>query len=165
MMWDVCSQKAPLCIDQRTGLKQNRSQFSNKWGKNKPTEEWQRGAIFQTRWRKRGWVLWCGRWRKRDDIERDGERVRQGDVGAVYPSSAWPGATWGVKLLTSVWTAVSGWEEVHQGNETPGLYCGPRCTMGGQRETFGGNRLSTIEKKRKKNSRVVFMSLLAFVFS
>ena len=35
-------------------------------------------------------------------------RVRQGDVGAVHPSSAWPGAEGGVKLITSVWTEVSG---------------------------------------------------------
>lgn len=52
-------------------------------------------------------------------------RVRQGDVGAVYPSAASPGATGGVKLLTSVWTAVSGREEVHLGNETPGFYMAP----------------------------------------
>ena len=74
-------------------------------------------------------------------MERDGVRVRQGDVRAVYPSSAMPGASGGVKLLTSVWTAVSGRAEVHQGNETPGFYYGPGCIMGGQRETFGGNRL------------------------
>lgn len=75
--------------------------------------------------------------RKRNDVERDGVRVRQGDVGAVYPSSASPGATGGVKLLTSVWTVVSGRAELHQGNETPGLCYGPRCIVGGQKETFG----------------------------
>lgn len=74
--------------------------------------------------------------RKRNDVERDGVRVRQGDVGAVHPSSASPGATGGVKLLTSVWTVVSGRAEVHQGNETPGFYYGPRCIMGGQKENF-----------------------------
>lgn len=57
---------------------------------------------------------------------RDGVRVRQGDVGAVHPSRASPGATGGVKLLTSVWTVVSGRAQVHQGNETPGFYYGPR---------------------------------------
>lgn len=74
--------------------------------------------------------------RKRDDVERDGVRVRQGDVGAVHPSSASPGATGGVKLLTSVWTVVSGRAQVHQGNETPGFYYGPRCIMGGQKGNF-----------------------------
>lgn len=93
------------------------------------------------RWRKRTWLLWCVRWRKRDDLEREGVSVRQGAVGAVYPSTVSPGATGGVKLLTSVWTGMSGRAEVHQGNETLEFYYGPRCIMGGQRETFVGNRL------------------------
>lgn len=70
-------------------------------------------------------MLWRGRWRK-----RNGVRVRQGDVGAVHPSSAWPGAEGGVKLLTSVWTEVSSRAQVHQGNEMPGFYYGPRCIVG-----------------------------------
>lgn len=94
--------------------------------------------------------------RKRDDLERDGVRVRQGAVGAVYPSTILPGATGGVKLLTSVWTGMSGRAEVHQGNETLGFYYGPRCIMGGQRETFGGNRFQTM-KRTEKTSCDVFI--------
>lgn len=67
-------------------------------------------------------------------------RVGQGAAGAVYPSSVSPGATGGVKLLTSVWTAMSGRAEVHQGNETPWFHYGPRCIMGGHKKTFDGNR-------------------------
>jgi len=104
---------------------------------NKETEE---NSVMEAElWRRRSWLF--RRWRKRNDVVRDGVRVRQGDVGAVYPSSAAPGATRGVKLLTSVWTVVSGGAELHQGNETPRFYYGPRCIMGGQKETFGGNRL------------------------
>lgn len=104
---------------------------------NKDTEE---NSVMEAElWRRRSWLFM--RWRKRNDVVRDGVRVRQGDVGAVYPSSTAPGATRGVKLLTSVWTVVSGGAELHQGNETPRFYYGPRCIMGGQKETFGGNRL------------------------
>lgn len=73
---------------------------------------------------------------KAEKEERRTVRVRQGDVCAVYPSGSPPGATGGVKLLTSVWTAESGRAEVHQGNETLGFCYGPRCIMGGQKETL-----------------------------
>lgn len=74
--------------------------------------------------------------RKRNDRERNGVRVRQGDVWAVHPSSASPGAEGGVKLLTSAWTVVSGRAQVHQGNETPGFYYGPRCIVGRTKGNF-----------------------------
>lgn len=50
-------------------------------------------------------------------------RVRRGDDGDVHPNAASPG----VKLLTDS-TGVR--TQVHQGNETPGLYYGPRCIVG-----------------------------------
>lgn len=101
--------------------------------------------------------------RRERNVERQGVRVRQGDVGAVHPSGALPGATGGVKLLTSVWTVVSGRAEVHQGNETPGFYYGPRSMMGGQKETLGGNRLKTM-KKKEGNSLVVFILFFFMLF-
>lgn len=39
---------------------------------------------------------------------------------------------------------MSGRGEVHQGNEMPGFYYGPRCIMGGQKENLLETRL---EKK------------------
>lgn len=56
-------------------------------------------------------------------------RVRQG-VKAVHPSSTSPRAKGGVKLLTAAWPVVSGGVQVHQGNETAGFCCGPRCIVG-----------------------------------
>lgn len=86
--------------------------------------------------------------------------------GAVDPSSASPGATGGVKLLTSVWTVVSGRAELHQGNETPGFYYGPRCIMGGQKESFGGNRLQTMKRTEENSCVVLFYSeMLAFILN
>lgn len=74
--------------------------------------------------------------RKRNDMEKKGVRVTQGDVGAVHPSSAPPGAKGGVKLLTSAWTVVSGRAQVHQGNKTPSFYYGPRCIVGRTKGNF-----------------------------
>lgn len=75
---------------------------------------------------------------------RDGVRVRHGDI------TPWPGAAAPVKLLTSVWTGVSGRAEVHQGNETPGFCYGPRCIMGGQKETL--SEMEGMEEKTMGNS-------------
>lgn len=86
-------------------------------------------------------------------------RVRRGDVGAVHPFGALPGATGGVKLLTRVWTVVSGSALLHQGNETPGFCYGPRCIVGRTREeTLAGNRLETM-KRTDENTRLVFILL------
>lgn len=147
--------KTPVCIDPTVGLDHNRSQFSDKWSqkkkknqqpKNKETQQntGGGGVEWYFRWRNRGRALAAEGGGKRDDVEKDKVRVRRGDVGAVDPSSSWPEATGGVKLLTRVWTAVSSWEELHQGNETLGFYYGPRCIMGGQRKTFAGNRFQTM---------------------
>lgn len=97
---------------------------------------------------------WEKRWRKRDAVEINGVKVRHGNVRAISPSSASPGAT-GVQLLTSMWTGVSGSANVHQGNETPGLCYGPRCIMGGQKNN---SWKQIIEHKRKESFFSVFSS-------
>lgn len=74
-------------------------------------------------------LLWRRRRRKRNDARKKGVRVRQGDDGAAHPSGASP-LGMGVKLLTSAWTEVSDRAQVHQGNEKPGFYYGPRCIVG-----------------------------------
>ena len=66
------------------------------------------------------------------------EREREGDNGSVYLSTASPGATAGVKLLTRMWTAVLAVWELHQGNGKQGFHYGPRCIVGGERQgNFG----------------------------
>lgn len=115
-------------------------------------------------------------WRRRkgtviaQDVEEEGRKKRKREweldketPGPVYPSSASPGATGDVKLLTSVRTVVSGRAALHQGNETPGFYYGPRCIMGGQKESSGGNRLWTMERT-EENSCVVFIFILTWWF-
>lgn len=147
----------------KMGLKQNSSDFVNKsggWRKKKQQQEKTnkqtknpQGSRTMAGWsdkseRKEGDFRGAGS-TGRGMMSREMEwELDKETSGAVHPSAAWPGAAGGVKLLTSVWTAVSGRAAVHQGKWEHWVLLWPQVHYGRTKENFGGNRLQTMKRSR-----------------